>query len=721
VSGAQTCDRCGASLPSGSRFCPRCGAAQTPSATEHLVSPGAVPSDPAAPRTDEVRPITALFADVVGSTSLGERLQPDEVKALIGESVTRMSRAVEEFGGTVQAYMGDGIAAYFGLPQAHEDDPERAARAALRILDVVGEHAHDIRDAWGIEDFNVRVGLNSGTVGVGMVGASNPQQVGLGDTTNVAARLQSAALPGTVALGETSARLLAHRFALEPLGDVSVKGRETPVAAWRLVGPRTEDGEETRPLVGRDVEVATLRGVMEELVAGRGQVASIVGEVGLGKTRLLTELRSLAGDRVTWLEGQCRSYGGEPYAPFVEMLREWLDLSETEADVAVRTRLRARMNATLGPRMEEVLPFLGRLLGVRLDAPSEDDLRQTQADVLARHVRAAYRLWIEALAATRPVIVAIDDLHWADASTREMAEDLLELTDRAAVLLAAAFRPDAASEAWRFRLKVMAEYAHRSVEVPVGPLSEDAANRLAEALVPGGALDEWTRKALVDRSEGNPLYLEELLRGLIESGAMERRRSWTLTVAHQELLPPALETLLVARIDRLPAEARALAQVAAVIGREFPVRVLQRVSGTSSTDDRLAVLLRADIIRELRRYPDLEYSFKHGLLQEAALSTLPPATRRELYGQVAQAFEELFADAIEEHLPRLAHYYALSRDHPKALSYLERAAERAAGLDATAQAQELWRRALKVARRLGDDDAAARVEARLGRGDLASG
>jgi predicted ATPase len=537
--------------------------------------------------------------------------------------------------------------------------------------------------------------------------------VGLGDTTNVAAGLQSAAEPGTIAAGEASARLLAHRFVLEPLGETAVKGREATVPAWRLVGPRGHEEAETRtPLVGRDAELERLRDIVDELTAGRGQIASIVGEVGLGKTRLLAEIAGLAGERVTWLEGRCLSYGGELlYWPFVEMLRNWLDVAEGEAELAVRTKLRARMNVALGARAQEVLPYLARLLSVRVEPEIEQDLARVPPDVVARHVREAFRVWIEALAAARPVIIAVDDLHWADPSTRELAEDLLDVTDRAPVMVAATFRPDPASEAWRYRLAVMGEYSHRAVELSLGPLPAEAAALLAEAIIPGGKVDPWTLKAIVERAEGNPLYLEELLRSLIESGALERKRTWTLTISHQELLPPALETLLVARIDRLPPEARRVAQVAAVVGREFPVRIVERVAAAGSLEGDLAVLLRADVIRELRRYPELEYTFKHGLLQEAALSTLPPATRRDLYAQVAGAYEELFP--TEEHLPRLAHYSALSRDHPKALAYLERAAERAWGLDARAQAQELWGRALKVAQRLGDVEAEERITPRL--------
>jgi class 3 adenylate cyclase len=694
-------------VPAGARFCPTCGA------TLGGTDPGA--GVPLSPGDTELRPATALFADVVGSTSLGERLSPDEVKALIGECVSRMSHAVEEFGGTIQAYMGDGIAAYFGLPRAHEDDPERAARAALRILDVVREYAGDIAKAWGITDFDVRVGINTGQVGVGMVGASNPQEVGLGDSPNVAARLQSTAVPGTIAVGEATARLLAHRFVLEPMGELSLKGRDEPVPAWRLVGVRVHgEGVPGIPVVGRDGELDRLGVVLDEVVAGRGRVLEMVGEVGIGKSRLLGELRAMAGDRVTWLEGRCPSFGGELVAwPFVEMLRDWLGLADGDAEVMVRTRLRARLSAVVGDRLGAVLPYLGRMLSVRLDPEMEEPLAGLPSDEVASRIRSAYRQWVEGLSAQGPVVVALEDLHWADRSTRELAEDLLPLTDRAAVLIAATLRPDPTSEGWRFRIGVMAEYAHRSEEIELGPLVDEAAERLAETLVPGGKLDPWTRRAIVERAEGNPLYLEELLRGLIESGALERRRTWTLSVTSDDLLPPALESLLVARIDRLPPSARRLVQIASVMGRTFPGRLLERVAGSDGFDDDLAILLRADLIREHRRYPEPDFTFKHGLLQDAALSTLPEAARRDLFGRVAEAAESMFADTIEEHLEVMAHYFARSHDLPKALDYLELAGVKAAARGASEQAAVLWRRALKVTRRLSDGDGERRIGRRL--------
>jgi class 3 adenylate cyclase len=668
--------------------------------------------------TDELRPVTVLFADIVGSTGLGERLAPDEVKALVGECVSRMSRAVEEFGGFVQAYAGDGICAYFGVPTAHEDDPERAARAALRILAVVGEYARDIEAAWGIANFNVRVGVNSGQAAVGTVGGADPQPVALGDATNVAARLQAAALPGSIVVGDATAQHLGTRFVLEPIGEISVKGRSKPVTSSRLVEAAAGRPAPPGVLVGRDEEVGRLLAVMRELDAGRGQVVLLSGDAGIGKTRLLGELREMAGVGTTWLERHCPSYGGELlYWPFAEILRSWLGVHDGEAEIAVRTKARAKLGALLGPRLPDVLPALGRLLSVKLEPELESRVRELPPEALAAELHRAYRTWVDALAGQGPVVLALEDVHYADRCTRELAEDLLTVTDRAPLLLVFTSRPDPSSEGSRLRLRVLADYAHRTDDVTLGPLSESAALAYLRVLMPG--LDDSARKTIADRAEGNPLYLEELLRALVDGGGLERHQTWTLTVKAANLLPPALENLLVARIDRLPEEARRLAQVAAVIGRTFPVRVLERVADSDDVEADLAVLFRADVVREQRRYPELECSFRHGLIQEAALSTMTAARLQELHGRVAAAIEELFAASLDDYLELIAHHYARSQNFPKALDYLERAGEKAAALDAGAQATVLWKRALKVAARMGDEAAERRVERRLAARDVA--
>jgi class 3 adenylate cyclase len=657
---------------------------------------------------DELRPVTALFADIVGSTSLGERLSPGEVKALIGECVSRMSRAVEEFGGTIQAYTGDGICAYFGVPVAHENDPERAARAALRILEVAAEYGRDVEAAWGLPDFNVRVGINSGQTGVGMVGAAAPQAVALGDTTNVAARLESAAKPGTIAVGPGTAKRLAESFTFESLGEIQVKGRSDPVSAWRLVGLRVGGaGQPQTPLVDREHEISKLDEVIDDLTAGRGQILFLVGEAGIGKTRLLSELRARAGDRCAWLEGACVSYGRElASGPFVQVLRSWLGVDEQDPEVAVRMRLRAKLGGLLGTRLPEVLPSLSRMLSVRV----EEDLREPPVGG-ADPLDAAYVAWVERLAASGPIVIAIDDLQWAEPSTRLLAEQLLPLTDRTSLLLVAAFRPDPSSEAWALRLRAMAEYSHRTVEVPIGPLPIEAARQLADLLLPSGVLDDATMAGLVTRAEGNPLYLEELLRSVVDRGRQDRGGSWTVSL--REILPPSLESLFVARIDRLPPGARRLAHLAAVIGRRFPVRVLEHLAQSEHFQEDMGALLKADIVRELRRYPELECSFRHGLMHEAALSTLTSDTLRELNGQVAVAYEEIFAGALEEHLELLAYHYYRSDDPSRAMSYLERAADQAVQAGAISVAADLLRRARRVAGKTSDSTAGERIERRL--------
>jgi class 3 adenylate cyclase len=657
-----------------------------------------------------MRPITALFADIVGSTGLGERLGPDEVKALLGECVSRMARAVEEVGGTIQAYMGDGICAYFGVPTAHEDDPERAARAALRIIRVAAEYGVEVERSWGVSGFTVRVGVNSGPAAVGIVGEAFEQTVALGDATNVAARLQSAADPGSIAVGEGTARRLQDRFVLEPLGPVAVKGREEPVAAWRLVGPRpVAEPSPLTPLVGRDRERGLLEEVAAELEAGRGQVLLLLGEAGLGKSRMLGELRSIVGDRAAWAEGRCISYGAEvPYGPFVEILRTWLGVEEGDPDLAVRTKLRARIGAVLGDG-SDLLPFLALLLGIRLDPDAERELISLSADELAERTRSAYAAWVAELASHRPLAVAVDDLQWIDNPTRELAEALLGLTDRAPLLLALTLRPDPTSEAWKLRTRTSTEFTHRTVEVPLTPLNEASSRELVDAFLPPGVVGRRTRDEIVERAEGNPLYLEELLRALLAAGGTERLRTWTIQPGSVTDLPPALEALLVARIDRLPSRPKRLAQVAAVIGRTFPVWVLERVESTDSTEEGLPVLLRSGIVRELRRYPELECTFGHGLLQEAALSTLTPSALRQLNGLVGEALEEHYADRPEEMAERLAFHFYRSDEPARALRYLELAADRAGE---PAQAEELWARAAKLATRLGDEEAERRIAER---------
>jgi class 3 adenylate cyclase/ABC-type lipoprotein export system ATPase subunit len=665
-----------------------------------------VPPQPAA--EDELRPVSVLFADLVGSTRLAERLAPDEVKALVGECVNRMCAAVEEYGGMVQATMGDGVCAYFGVPRAREDDADRAARAGLRILEQVSAIRGDVASTWGVENLDVRVGINSGWAAVGVVGGSRPDTVALGDATNVAARLEAAAAPGTILVGEAAARRLGQRFLLEPAGRLAVRGRHEAVEKYVLAGPRPRDAlSQTPPLVGRERETAHLRELLAELASGRGRILFLTGEPGIGKSRLLTELRSLAGDSVTWLEGECLSYRALPFHPFVEVLRSWLGIVEGDAEIAVRTKASARLAALSADETPE-LEALGHLLGIGDRSPPESTIQSTE-------LHRAYRAWLRALAARRPVVVALEDVQWLDSSSRLLAENVLDLTDRDPVLVVATLRPHDPSNGSRLRLHALGDYPHRAGELSLGALRESDASTLLALLRP--ELDSRTREELVRQAEGNPLYLEELATALAETGLLERGRTWTITTDTSGSLPASLESLLLARVDLLPDSARRLVKTAAVVGRTFPFRVLERLAGIDSLEDDLASLLRSQIVVELGRYPEREYGFKQGLLQEAVLSTLPGATRKALYTRVAAAFDELFPDEFE----RLAHYHAQSDQPRRALEFLEAAATRAESLGAIPEALDHLERAQRLAAADEDERTDSRIRAQMERLVAAAG
>jgi class 3 adenylate cyclase/tetratricopeptide (TPR) repeat protein len=650
---------------------------------------------------DELRPVSVLFADVVGSTPLAERLAPEDYIALIGGCIDRMCRAVEQFGGVIDAYMGDGIAAFFGFPAATEDDADRAASAALSVVKAIDGYAEEVRTNWKLPEFNVRVGVNSGKVAIGVVGAAERHPVALGDTMNVAARLQDAAEPGTIVIGGATARKLRGRFLMAPLGHLAVKGREGPVEAWRLLSVRP-DRPRSKPssLVGRRHETEELTAAAEALREGQGRFVLLEGEPGIGKTRLLEWLREQLGDDVTWVEGHCASYGGQPlcHAP-AEALRGWVGVDDVVRRAATLERLGLEPDA---------LPYLASLLSAADD--QADQANGSPAEFEAA-LGKAYAAWIRGLAREGPVVVAAHDVHWADHCTLELIERLLDLIDDLPLMIAVTSRPAPDAIDRRLRERARREHPDRVVELRLGPLGESEADELLSRIAPGEVSPE-ARREVIALAEGNPLYLEQLLRSLLESGGLEARKTWALTIPAAQL-PIGLESLLVARIAALPRDARGIAQAAAVLGRSFAPTVLTRVSGVKDVEQNLTRLLRANIIRELRALPKREYTFTHGLLQEAALSTLTRARRRELYRLVAAAHEQAFSDSLDDHLELLAFYYARGGDLEHALEYLEQAARRATSLRAHTHAADLWTRAASVADKVNDPQARERIEQRL--------
>jgi class 3 adenylate cyclase len=555
----------------------------------------------AARLSGERKRVTALFVDVVGSTAHLERMDPEDWTAIINEAFDLMTAAVYHYEGTIAQLQGDAMLAFFGAPVAHEDDPERAVLAALDMVDSVMEFARQLKVDRGL-DFAIRAGIDSGPVVVGNVGTDlRYEYTALGDAVNVAARLQAAAEPGAVLVTESTYRLLGNQFEGEDLGELDLKGKSEPVRALRIAGRRETPGRRrglesigiSSPMVGRDAPLATLLGLLDRTRAGRGRVGFIVGEPGIGKSRLLAELRMRAQDEpnagerpVTWLEGRCVSYGRSlPYHLLLDVVRAALDLRTLDEDpVAARASLDARLEAVLGDERGDVAPYFAHLLELPL-RPMESDRARVDPEMMQGRYAASLHRVLRAATEDAVVVVVLEDVHWADEASIAVLRLVLPLAVQLPILVVATMREETESFGWSLLAESRAKFGHALTEVVLRPLPDEDSRALVANLLVIESLPDKVRDLILERADGNPFFVEEVVRMLIERGLIERRDGRWQAVAgiDQVEIPESLHGLLLARIDQLPEDARRSLRVAAVIGRQFPLRVLEQVLVASTT------------------------------------------------------------------------------------------------------------------------------------------
>jgi len=669
----------------------------------------------------ERRIVTMLFSDVKGSTPMAEQLDPEDVLEIMDGAFDVLIEPITRYEGALARLMGDGILAFFGAPIAHEDDAERACRAALEILERAGKYAARLEAERGISGFNVRVGIHTGLVVVGEVGSDlRVEYTAMGDAVNLASRMEEAAEPGTLLITEDTHRLIARLFETESLGPVEVRGRAEPVSVYRVLAPRVDVGKPRgiegleSPLVGRDAEFGALREVLERLQSGVGGIVTVVGEAGIGKSRLVAELRKgIAPLDMTWVEGRCLSYGESmAYLPWVRTLHGMLGVSADDEPAKVREALRGWVEGLCYDHVDEVYPFLGRMMSLPLEQEVEARLGGLEPEGLKVLTFRAVERVLETAASEGPVVLVVEDLHWADASSLELLEQVLALTDRASLLLVCAFRPYREHGCWRIRQAAEQTYPHRHVDLYLRPLSVMDSEELVANLLHVEALPHPLRRRILDHAEGNPFYVEEVVRSLIDSEIIvydETTDQWQATRRVEDIaIPDALQGVLMARIDRLEEEARQVLRMASVIGRIFLYRVLSEIAQDGADlGTHLSTLQREEMIRERARVPELEYIFKHHLTQEAAYTGLLRRERRVFHRQVAEALERLFPGRIEEQLGRLARHWEGAGEREKAMEYLRRAGEQAAAQYANAEAVAYFTRALELAP---DDDLVRRYE-----------
>lgn len=684
---------------------------------------------------DERRPVTILFTDIVGSTALAEKFDPEEWKEIVNGAHQRVSKAVARYEGTVAQLLGDGVLAFFGAPHAHEDDPARGVQAALEIQAQIKAYARELEGY--VENFQMRVGINTGMVVVGAVGsAEHTEYLAVGDAVNLAARLQSAAQPGTILISETTARQVRHLFDLDDLGGISVKGKAEPIRVYgaraQKAIPGTGRGIEdlTSPLVGRDRELLDLQKSLAALRSGQGQVVFVLGEAGIGKSRLAEELRRTTDDEggtnsalnrrptVNWLEGRALSYGQTlSFWTITQLLQNDLGLGDSEPEARIKVVLRRRVWELFREKSIDVLPYLAHLMGVQLEGPEQERVKVLDGETLKRQVLISLADYFTKCALQQPTVLILEDLHWADPSSLEALERLLRVTERAPLMILVLMRAETDSPAWRIRDLAAREHRRRFRELELEPLSSADADQLVHNLLVISDFSGTLRDLILARAEGNPFYLEELIRSLIEQGALlEVDGHWRVT---QEIanvtLPDTLQALLLARIDRLQDDVKRTLQLASVIGRSFVYTLLEAISDAErELDWHLAQLERADLVHEKTRLPELEYMFKHSLTQEAAYDSLLHERRREFHRRVGNALERLFAGRTDEFLGLLAYHFDRAGELEKAIDYLIRAGDKTRMADAHEEAIKFYLRACELLHELGESEPEAKTWLKLG-------
>ncbi|MBI2210504.1 MAG: AAA family ATPase [Deltaproteobacteria bacterium] len=663
----------------------------------------------------ERRQVTVIFADISGFTALSERLDPEEVASLVNDCLKELVQAVYQYEGMVDKFVGDCIMAVFGAPVALEDDADRALRSALSMRErLQGFNRHWIEKLG--QPLDLHIGVNTGMVIAGNVGSDlRMSYTVIGDTVNTASRLEGAAKAGQVFVSRNTYRLTRGAFAFQEIDPIQVKGKRDSLQVYELlhakVQPDKARGVEglASPLVGRERERQRLVQCVEELRRGRGQIVMILGDAGIGKSRLISEVRQREGRDLTWLEGRSFAFSRAlSYGPFLDLLRRYASIADEDSEAEARASLRARLEEVF-PGEKEVYPVLAQMLSMRLD-PEEVAIIGTMAgEAFRSRLFAILEGFLLRLAAQKPVGLVLEDLHWADQSSIELVSYLFSVAARAPVAIVLLGRPRGEAPGnWEKLAPALDEYRDRYMEVSLRPLSGESSHDLVKGLLSGSVLPEKLGQVILEKAEGNPFFVEEVLRSLIERGVLTREDTgWKVTgLVETFQVPDTLQGVLLSRLDRLPEETKRVVQKAAVIGRVFLYRVLDHMArGESGLETQVMFLEDAELVRERSRVPDIEYIFQHALTQEVAYQTLLAPARKPLHQKVGEALEAIFAERIEEFTGLLAYHYFRGEAWEKALEYSARAADTAVSLYAYAEAREHYHRALEALKNLPDEQA----------------
>jgi class 3 adenylate cyclase/tetratricopeptide (TPR) repeat protein len=675
-------------LPSAAIFCDECGFSLTGASETvpidysqpHSYTPKYLADKILTTRSSiegERKLVTVLFADVANYTSMAEKLDPEEIHEIVNGCFKILMAEIHTYEGTINQFTGDGVMALFGAPVAHEDHAQRACKAALGIQRALIAYGEKVKKDCGA-DFKMRVGLNSGPVVVAAIGDDlRMDYTAVGDTTNLALRMQTAAGPDQTLVSENTHRLVKTYFEFKSLGPLAVKGKEKPQPAYLLIRPSEVatrfEASISRGLVrfvGRKNSMAAIKTAWEKTLAGYGQVLGIVGEVGVGKSRLLLEFKkSFSPDEFTCLEGRCLHYGGTTaYLPFLDILKSCCGIEGGQREFVVNKNLKDKLAALDRGLLATALPACQDLLSLKVE---DESWQQTPPKKRRELTFDALRNIIIRLSQEKPLVLAVEDLHWIDKTSEEFLNYFIDWIAQSPILLVLLYRP---------------EYTHRwgsksyYSKIGLDHLTTESSTDLVAAILEGGKVAPELKQFILNRAVGNPLFIEEFTHSLLESGTIQKKSNrFILSRKADEIqVPDTIQGMIAARLDRLEETPKRIVQVASVIGRGFAFRILQTITGMS--EELKAYLLNLqglEFIYEKRLFPELEYIFKHALTQEVAYGSLLTRRRREIHEKIGAAIEQIYSERIDEYYEMLSYHFLKSENYEKAYNYFKLSGQKA--------------------------------------------
>ncbi len=706
--GPMRCSKCRTELPDNAKFCLQCGI--------ELQGDASAPERPPESTPEHLNPqperkhITALFCDLAGYSTMTEKLDPEEVKEITSRIFGQVKHVIAKYEGFIERIIGDAVLAFFGVPRAHEDDPIRAVRAALEIHGLVKSLSPLYQEKLEAP-LAMHSGINTGLVVTADADPEKGAHGVAGDAVNVASRLGDLANPGEILVGHETHFRAKGVFVFEDLGFQKVKGKTEPVHVFKVIEAKAGSGlvrsdrMVSSEMVGRQSELDKLELQVMKAVNGEGSVVNIIGEAGIGKSRLVAELKKReVMKRVNVLEGRAVSIGKNlSFHPIIDLLEQWAGITEGEPQATAFDKLEKAVREVHPEEQDEIVPFIATLMGMKLTGKHAERVKGIEGEALEKLIIKTARELIVKAAELRPTVVVLEDLHWADTSSLELLEALCTLVDKHRIVFINVFRP------WYFdadesKIRAICSRLPGSyVEMQIQPLDGTHSETMIENLLERKGLPHALKASIIDRSSGNPFFIEEVVRSLIDEGAVEKKNgSFEVTEKIDEVvIPQTINDVLVARIDRLEEQTRDLVKTASVIGRSFFDRVIKDVADSiEDVDHRLAYLMDVQIIRARMRIDELEYLFKHALAQEAAYESILLQQRKELHLKVAESIERIFREGLREFYGTLAYHYLKAESLERAEEYLIKAGEEALRSAASNEALNYYRDALDIYRRL---------------------